>query len=148
MIYGNIKYPFINLDVQIKKCLAYIESENLFEKEIGSYEIDNKDLFVNIVTYETAPSDNKEWEAHKKYVDLHYMLEGKEQIDFNFIDHMVQQPYNEEEDYLPLAGEKSASIVLRTGEYAVCFPKDAHKPGIQVGASATIKKAIFKIRIQ
>ena len=84
MIYGNIKYPFINLDVQIKKCLAYIESENLFEKEIGSYEIDNKDLFVNIVTYETAPSDNKEWEAHKKYVDLHYMLEGKEQIDFNF----------------------------------------------------------------
>ncbi len=147
MIYGSVKNSFLSSEEIIQKCLAYVESERLVDKENGRYEIDQKNVYVNIVSYETTPAHNKEWEAHKQYIDLHYMLKGQEQIDLSFINEMVQQPYHQDEDYLPLTGEKSASVILRPGQYAICFPEDAHKPGIQVGNSEVIRKAIFKIKI-
>ncbi|QHQ62475.1 DUF386 family protein [Anaerocolumna sedimenticola] len=67
MIYGNINYQRKETDQKIKKCLAYLEQENLSQKEPGRYEIKGKDIFINIVTYETAPVEQKEWEAHKQY---------------------------------------------------------------------------------
>jgi YhcH/YjgK/YiaL family protein len=148
MIYGNTKYQRRDYEEQIKKCIAYAERERLIEKEPGNYEIDKDDLYVNVISYETAPMESKEWEAHKKYIDLHYVLVGKERMDLNFIDQMVQNPYNNENDFLILSGDKSVSVVIGSGEYVVCFPEDAHMPGIQVDQPQVVKKAIFKIKVK
>ena len=147
MIYRSKKYQLKDFDKQIKKCLAYVESDKLLEKTPGRYEIDGKNLFVTVVYYETSPVEIKVWEAHKKYIDVHYVLDGKERIDINFIDNMVQGTYNEKDDCMLLEGDKSSSVIISSGEYVVCFPEDAHIPGIRVDQSSTVKKAIFKILI-
>jgi YhcH/YjgK/YiaL family protein len=148
MIYGNIKYRIKDYKEQIKKCLAYAEREKLIEKEPGNYEIENDDVYVNVISYETAPMESKEWEAHRKYIDLHYVLVGRERMDLNFIDNMEQKPYHCENDFLVLSGDKRVSVVIGSGEYVVCFPEDAHMPGIQVEQPEVVKKAIFKIRVK
>ena len=75
------------------------------------------------------------------------MLRGAEQIDLNFIQNMEQKEYVPQDDFLPMDGEKNSAVVLRDGDFLVCYPSDGHRTAVAVGEPAAIKKAIFKIRI-
>lgn len=149
MIFGNTKdlkdYSF--LDSQIQECFEYAKSHDLINFEKGSHPIDGERLFVNIVEYTTTTPENRFWEAHKHYLDLHLMLKGPEQIDLNFIDNMEQKEFIEKDDFLPLEGDPNACVVLNQDDFLICYPKDGHRTAIAVDEPATIKKAIFKILI-
>lgn len=149
MIFGNIKnlYEYDYLQSDIKRCFEYASSNDLLNYDNGSYEIDGKNIFVNIVEYETTDFENRFWEAHKKYLDLHLMLDGQEQIDVNFIDNMEQKEFVENDDFLPLEGEKNSCVLLNKGDFLICYPNDAHRTAVKVKETQKIKKAIFKIII-
>ena len=149
MIFGNIRnlkeYPF--LDNEILKCFAYAKDHDLMSFEKGSHSIDGENLFVNIVEYETTGAENRFWEAHRNYLDIHLMLNGEEQIDVNFIDNMEQGEFQEKDDFLPLEGEPNSHAVLRQGDFLICYPQDGHRTAVAVEKPVAIKKAIFKVRI-
>ena len=149
MVFGNIQNlkDFSWLEPQVRKCFAYAKENDLISYEKGSHPIEGDDLFVNIVEYETTTPENRFWEAHRQYLDLHVMLRGPEQIDVNFIQNMEQKEFVEKDDFLPLEGEPNSHVVLNAGDFLLCYPADAHRTAVQVEAPATIKKAIFKIRI-
>lgn len=150
MVFGNIRdlkdYSFLGKEV--KKCFSYALEHDLIAYEKGRHEIEGDDLFVNIVEYETTEAENRFWEAHRNYLDLHFMLKGPEQIDVNFIDNMEQGEFVEKDDFLPLNGESNSHVVLYEGDFLLCYPKDAHRTAVKAGNSAVVKKAIFKIRIR
>lgn len=149
MIFGNIKkleeYSF--LEEQIKECFAYAAQHDLASFEKGSHEIDGERLFVNIVEYTTTVPEARFWEAHKKYLDVHLMLHGTEQIDLNFIQNMDVKEFVEKDDFLPMDGDKNSSVILRDGDFLICYPADGHRTAVAVKDPETIKKAIFKVRI-
>lgn len=149
MVFGNIRdrKDFGWLEGVIGKCFDYAAANDLLSYEKGSHPIDGEELFVNIVEYETTTPENRFWEAHRQYLDLHFMLRGPEQIDVNFIDNMEQKAFVEKDDFLPLEGDPNSHVVLNAGDFLLCYPADAHRTAVQVGAPAVIKKAIFKIRI-
>lgn len=149
MIFGNIQnlteYPF--LEEQIKACFAYAKANDLLTYEKGSYKIDGERLFVNIVEYTTTTAENRFWEAHKNYLDVHLMLHGKEQIDLNFIQNMNVKEFVEKDDFLPMEGEKNSSVVLEDGDFLICYQSDGHRTAVAVENPEAIKKAIFKVQI-
>ena len=149
MIFGNIhnlkEFPF--LEEKVKECFEYAKSHNLVSYEEGSHEIDGERLFVNIVEYTTTKPEERFWEAHKNYLDVHVMLQGTEQIDLNFIQNMEQKEFVEKDDFLPLEGEKKASVILQDGDFLICYPSDGHRTAVAVDGPETIKKAIFKVLI-
>ena len=149
MIYGNISqlsdYEF--LDGQVKECFEYARQHDLMSFEKGSHEIDGKRLFVNIVEYTTTTPEERFWEAHREYLDVHLMLDGPEQIDLNFIENMEQKTFVPADDFLPLEGEPNAHVVLSKGDFLICYPHDGHRTAIQTEGPKKIKKAIFKVRI-
>ena len=149
MIFGNIKnlHEYDYLPVDIKKCFEYAASNNLLDFEKGSYKIDGNNLFVNIVEYETIDVENRFWEAHKNYLDLHLMLDGKEQIDVNFIGNMEEKEFVEKDDFLPLEGDKNGHVILEKDDFLICYPNEAHRTAVKVNNPKKIKKAIFKIII-
>ena len=149
MIFGNIKnlHEYDYLPVDIKKCFEYAASNNLLDFVKGSYKIDGNNLFVNIVEYETIDVENRFWEAHKNYLDLHLMLDGKEQIDVNFIGNMEEKEFVEKDDFLPLEGDKNGHVILEKDDFLICYPNDAHRTAVKVNNPKKIKKAIFKIII-
>ncbi|MPQ42666.1 YhcH/YjgK/YiaL family protein [Clostridium tarantellae] len=140
------KYNFLEKD--ILECLLYAKENDLVNFETGCHEIDGDRIFVNIVEYETQNREDRFWEAHKKYIDLHLMLKGKEIIDMNFIDNLEIKDYQEESDFLPLEGNESAYVTLENNDFLVCYPEDAHRTAIKVDKKEKIKKAIFKIKIK
>ena len=131
MIFGNIENlnEYTYLDENIKKCFEYAKNNDLLSYDKGCHKIDGDNLFVNIVEYETTEKEDRFWEAHRNYLDLHLMLDGCEQIDLNFIENMSQKEFVEKDDFL------------------LCYPHDGHKTAIKVDKSSKIKKAIFKIII-
>ena len=102
---------------------------------------------MNIVEYQTVEAEKRFWEAHREYLDIHLMLDGTEQIDLNFIQDMDVKDYVPADDFLPMEGSKNSSVVLKSGDFLICFPSDAHRTAVAAEKSETIKKAIFKVHI-
>ena len=148
MIFGNLKalheYPF--LEKQILECFAYAQAHDLKSLEKGSHPIDGDRLFVNIVEYTTTTPENRFWEAHRAYLDVHLMLDGTEQIDLNFIQNMVQKDTVPGDDFLPMDGEKwlCHPACRRLPDL---LPSDGHRTAVAIDTPQPIKKAIFKVRI-
>ncbi len=149
MIIGNIynleECTF--LEEQLRECFSYAKSHDLASWETGKHEIDGDRLFVNIVEYTTTIPEERFWEAHRYYLDVHVMLRGTEQIDLNFIQNMKQKEFVEADDFLPMEGEKKASVILEDGDFLICYPSDGHRTAVAADRPETIKKAIFKVRI-
>lgn len=149
MIFGNVKnlceFPF--LEERVKACLEYAKEHDLMSFQKGSHEIDGKHLFVNIVEYTTTTSEERFWEAHRQYLDVHVMLRGTEQIDVNFIQNMNVKDYVEKDDFLSMDGDKNSSVILADGDFLICYPSDGHRTAVAVDGPETIKKAIFKVEI-
>ena len=144
MIFGNIdqleEFPY--LEEAVKECFEYVKSHDILSYERGCHEIDGDRL-----EYTTTTPEERFWEAHKNYLDIHVMLKGTEQIDLNFIQNMELKDFVEKDDFLPMEGEKNASAILREGDFLICYPSDGHRTAVQVGEPETIKKAIFKVKI-
>lgn len=149
MIFGNIEnlneYSF--LEAKVAECFAYAKEHDLKNFEKGSHTIDGERFFVNIVEYETTTPENRFWEAHKKYLDVHLMLNGEEQIDLNFLQNMDVKAFVEKDDFVPMDGEKNSSVILRNGDFLICYPQDGHRTAVRVQESQKVKKAIFKVLI-
>lgn len=149
MIFGNVKNleEFSYLEEGLKECFAYAKENDLAGFEKGSHTIDGDRFFVNIVEYETTERENRFWEAHREYLDVHLMLKGEEQIDLNFIGNMEQKEFVAKDDFLPLEGKANSHVVLGEGDFLVCYPNDGHMTAIKTGVPQNIKKAIFKVKI-
>lgn len=154
MIFGNLefanRYNFLNEKLQ--KCFSYINENDLRTFENGVYHIDGEDLFVNIVEYTTTIIEERFFETHKKYIDLHLMLTGEEEIHLNFLQNMtIKEEYSEEKEMLLLEGnsvqDANSYVRLTDNDFLICYPEDAHCTGVQVNAPQQIKKAIFKIKV-
>ena len=152
MVFGNIRdlkdYSWLEEGVQNAFRYAQEHADELIGYEKGRHDIDGDNLFVNIVEYETTTPENRFWEAHREYLDLHFMLRGPEQIDINVIDNMEQKEYAPADDFLPLFGDPNSHVVLNQGDFLLCYPKDAHRTAVAVDGPTVIKKAIFKIKIK
>lgn len=149
MIFGNMgqekTYGF--LPEGLKECFQYAKNNDLASFGKGSHPIDGERFFVNIVEYETTEPENRFWEAHRKYLDVHLMLDGQEQIDLNFIENMARKEFVDKDDFLPMDGEPNSHVVLRRGDFLICYPEDGHRTAVKVKEPEKIKKAIFKVRI-
>ena len=125
-----------------------MQNVNFDEMELGKHVI-NDDLYLLIQKYESKDPDAARYESHKNYVDIQYVVEGKESIFIAPVSIMeVTEEYIPERDVEFYANlEQAATVVLTDGGYAILYPEDAHKPGVRVGASVTVKKIVGKVRI-
>lgn len=104
-------------------------------------------LFCNPVTFTSKPEADCMYEAHRNYIDLHYIVSGVETIATADVSALtVTTPYSAEKDILFLDGAEDGRYSLKPGQFMVCFPSDAHKVGMAKDEPAGIVKVVFKIR--
>ncbi|MFA5689205.1 MAG: YhcH/YjgK/YiaL family protein [Kiritimatiellales bacterium] len=122
------------------------------ETETRRYELLGDDLYVMVDSYETKARSAAKLETHAKYIDIQFMIDKEEVHEIHSaLTLSAQTPYDPEKDvsffYLP---EFSSSLItLRTGEFAVYFPQDAHMPCLMSGDTPQrIKKAVVKIKTE
>lgn len=103
-------------------------------------------LFLNPVSLVSRPEAECIYEAHKKYTDLHYILEGVEGIATAAPSALTEtSAYDEAKDIMFFEGPEDGRYYLKPGQFMVCFPEDAHKVAMMKDNPAPIKKIVFKI---
>lgn len=114
---------------------------NHFDK--GIFEIVDEGCYGICLEYETKLSVNGLWEAHRKYLDIHVVLEGKELVEISDINSSISiKEY--EDDYELFESKAKHEILLEPGYFLILFPHEVHKTGILVESVELIKKKVFK----
>jgi len=135
-----------NLGERIKKSFDYITQTDLKNLASGKYEIDGENIFALISEYKTKPESEGKLEAHRKYIDVQYVIDGEELMGYAPLNGQeILDPYKEENDIVFFKGDKSFTKVS-AGMFAVFFPEDVHMPGIASGKSSSVKKLVIKVR--
>ena len=138
---------YISLNKNFDKAFEFLKREDLETLPVGKYEIHGKDIFALVQEYETKALETASYEAHKKYIDIQYLIEGTENMGYAQTNKLeVSVPYNEETDFIELVGEPRLTLFGK-GEFFILFPEDAHMPGVLNKESKKVRKVVVKIAV-
>jgi YhcH/YjgK/YiaL family protein len=141
----------IQMNDRMQKAVDFLMQANLQDMPAGRVEIDGDAVYVRVLDLQTIPPEQGKFEAHKNYIDIHFVADGKEAIAIINTEKLVDtDEYNPLKDVFhgrPGAAEEVSQIVLSRGELAVLYPDDAHAPTLMVGAPAHLKKIVVKVAV-
>ena len=149
MIYSSLKAK----DAQcawpeaFQKAFAFLKNSDLEHMEPGRYEIDGDDVYATIQKQTTAAPEEKKAESHYQYIDIQYLISGKELQGYAPLPDGVKREEHPERDvmYYPEV-EAEHFIELKPGDFTIYFTNDIHRPNCAAGESMDIKKVVLKIR--
>jgi YhcH/YjgK/YiaL family protein len=127
--------------------LQFLVKTDLNNLPIGRTEIDGDRLFALVQEYDTKPAEQGIWEAHRKYIDVQYMVTGQERMGFAHLSAMQLGEYVPEKDFQPMSGVGN-SVNVFAGAFVIFFPQDGHMPGLCIDVPEKVKKVVLKVRIE
>ena len=136
------------LDERFKQAFEYLQKTDLANIAKGKYEIDGDQLFAIVNEFETKDKHECEAEAHKKHIDIQYVIRGTEM--FGYVPLTTQKPvtdYDEASD-VAIYNEDVSYIKLEAGMFIIFYPTDLHQPEVREFEPVTVKKVVVKIKIQ
>lgn len=139
---------YASLSPRIAKALAALQKGDLQQAADGRYPIDGEDVFALVQQYQTKPAEQGKWEAHRKYLDIQYVISGTEAMGYTTLDQMkVKEPYNEQKDIVFFEGQGDR-VTVRAGMFAMFFPQDAHMPTLSPATGENhVRKIVVKVRV-
>ena len=148
MIYGNIAYAdrYASLQHLLPQLFAYVKSHDLLHTPMGKIVLDGDKLFINNVNPECLSEEKQVLEVHRRYIDVHILLEGKERVGWRNTDDCKElaHPYDEGGDFATFFDKPTTYIDMMPNDFLIVFPEDAHAPII---GSGKIRKAIAKVML-
>ena len=119
--------------------------ETLPNWEVATYPLSCGKVMVQAGT--TKPLDGALLEAHGKFLDIQYILEGGEVVGWAPTDSLTPEgDFNEEKDYGMFSGS-CTPITVPAGYCYVVFPEDAHAPGKHLETPNDYKKIVVKLAL-
>ncbi len=102
-------------------------------------------VLVKIRPMTTKPEADCPFEAHRDYLDIHFVAYGAEKIGYADLSTMRVVSYDEEKDACAVEGE-GEFLTLGQGSFMITFPNDAHAPCGMTDKPGPLGKMIAKIR--
>lgn len=136
---------YSHLNRFLPAAIAYLEQTDLLTIAAGRYEIQENEIYAIVQDYETKAVEQGRWEAHRRYLDVHVVLEGSERIGYANIGELRSKvPYDPEKD-VEFYGEGSGRFFqVGVGEFALFGPQDAHMPSLMVDHRQKVRKVVIK----
>ena len=147
MIIDNVKNSalYTGLGTGIRTALEYLAKTDFSAMRPGRYNIEGDNVYALVQQYETKPRLTGVWEAHRRYIDVQYVMAGIETMGYAPLDNLtVTQSYSAEKDCMLLAG-KGSFVTAGAGTFVIFFPLDAHMPGLADTAPVSVLKVVVKV---
>lgn len=146
MLFSN---NFDQLKLICPKAAEFWASHDMATLENGSYDLGDGEC-VNVMAYTNMPRAQKEYEAHKAFLDIQCVIAGQELIEVAPTPELTEtRAFDDANDYALYSNETAGEVFLMApGRFIVVGPEDAHMPGVAVGEPEAVKKAVFKIKVQ
>jgi biofilm protein TabA len=145
-----------SLPKALQEALCFIKEQDFSQLENKKYPVRDyniNELFMIVQEYKTMPASEKNAEQHRRFIDIHYVVSGREAIGTGAEspENKVFSGYSDEKDGTLFSFVKNEKfLALGPGQYIICFPADIHRPGcIPEGEKESdVKKIVMKIAVE
>lgn len=128
------------------EAFTFLNSKKLDSLAPGKYIINGSNVYATITEAPSKEFSQSTWESHRNYIDLQYVITGKEKIGVApVLSATIIKPYDETKD---LTNYTADGIFYKAGSdhFFLFFPSDAHRPNIKVDGYYIVKKLVIKIK--
>ena len=130
-----------------KTVFDFIKNNDLAQIPLGITPISDE-VYFNRQEYTSRDLGDLILEAHCQYIDLQYVISGRELIGSGCLSDAVNVvAYSDSTDY---AGYKIPTFPFYLADpdyFFIFFPDQPHLPGVMAGREMSMQKIVFKIKV-
>ena len=129
------------------RAFEFLAATDLAALPPGRHEIDGDRIYVSIDHKDGRGEDGARLEAHRRYIDIQYTIDGNELIGWMPLARISSPDggFDDTKDIGFFADRPSTWIAVPPGSFTIFFPHDAHAP---LAGRGRLKKAIVKIAVE
>lgn len=134
------------------EAFEFLNTKDLANMKPGTYVIDSGNVIATISEGPAKPMNEVQWEAHRDFNDLQYIIKGNAQMGVASVDDrgaVLTQPYsNENGDIMHFTNNGGQYYDADPGTFFIFSPLEMHRPAIRVtGGNNKLKKIVIKVRV-
>ena len=152
MIQGNIQdieklLPYVS--PRLRTALKFIAKTDFSKVENGEIELDGRNIYAGINTYNTEPKADRRAEKHNKYIDVQFVGKGEETIWYAPLRDtcVLTEDKFETNDVAFYEDPKEANCAkLKAGDFCILFPWELHRPNCTTDTEPSfVQKIVVKV---
>lgn len=135
------------------KAFHFLETVNENTPD-GTYELDGRNVYAMVQSYDTVPGGPAFFEVHRNYADVQYTISGTEVLAWTHDTGLIpfKMPYDpaKEAGFLEVPEKTEfARLEMKPGMFAVFYPSDGHCGKIESAAAGPshVKKVCIKVAL-
>lgn len=139
-----------HLHERVYKYLEMLRNANWDEMTDGRMELYDGD-YMNIETGMTKSVEECRWEAHRRHLDIQYVVSGAENVEWApLLLGKVEEDRPDDDVYFYAAESlaSGATIHHQAGRFSIFTPEDLHRPLLAPQEPASIRKAVVKVSLK
>lgn len=148
MLYGTSKHldTYQGIHPGVMRGLELLRDTDFSKLADGRHDVDGDDLYFSLQSYETRPVNDMP-ESHKKYVDIQYLISGRERMGVAPLEDMTEVVEGHPERDVWRHRGPTDTILVTGDRFVVFWPEDAHAPCIAVDGPERCRKCVVKVRV-
>lgn len=152
MIFDSVQNAEIysQISPNLKVALEFMQNNDLAQMEEGHHPLADGNVDIIIKKgYSTKAEEQCKWENHLEFIDIQYLLSGREKIAYcNTTQMQVKTAYDPKTDKILYHNtDKGFYTKLGAGDFIILFPNDAHMTLISDGDASVNSKAVIKVKL-
>jgi YhcH/YjgK/YiaL family protein len=150
MIFDEITHlnTYTPLSKSFEDSFKFLISSDFALEKPQTYEIGSEGIYAILQEYAPKRKEDRFIESHHKYMDIQFMVEGKEYLGYAYKNNLKSCGYDTEHDTELLTGDITF-LPFHKNYFAILFPQDAHMPGVKSsGSTQTVKKMVIKVPVE
>jgi biofilm protein TabA len=152
MVFDKIENAkmYNSLGKRIAQGLALLKDPAVLNAAKGRHEVDGDNLYYMADEYDSKPEDQGRIEAHRKYIDIQYIISGREWIGCRTLEGLqIETPYNAEKDIeFYTRAEPMTHVTAEAGTFVILWPHEGHMPGRMFDKPEHVKKIVVKVKAE
>lgn len=127
----------------------YLKNTNLDTVTPGKYYLDGQNVYISVTEGNTKDFEATRWEAHRKYIDIQYVIKGKEKMGmapFAKATENVAYDPTKDNGFYAVAESDARYYLADPSVFLIFFPQEAHRPNIKTDGCDADKKIVIKIK--
>ncbi len=136
--------PFFALSPRLTRALEYLRATDMRSVELGRHDLDGDHLFALVQEYTTRTADQCVWEAHRRYIDVQFVVTGAERMGIASLGQMREREAYDSARDVAFFEPGSEFVTIREGMFAIFGPEDVHSPCHAAGQPGVVRKVVVK----
>ncbi|MBL8828632.1 MAG: YhcH/YjgK/YiaL family protein [Planctomycetaceae bacterium] len=137
---------YVPLHRGFAQAFEFLRRADLATLAEGRHDVDGDRLYVLIATAAGRGHDGAKMEAHRRYVDIQYVIRGTDEIGLKPTQECsdVELAYDDKRDVALWRDRPTNWLSVPPGSFTIFWPDDGHAP---LGSTQETLKAVCKVAI-